>query len=133
MEAIIASGPVIVEKGKLLVNKDENDDFYKLPGGKIKPGESAEECCIREAKEEINGDIEIIKPLNPLVVWKKNNVGESMPIMLLHYKAQLKNRKMILPGKGIIKIEWLKIEDIRAGKYNVGPNINFLIEKGDIK
>ena len=132
MEAIIASGPVIIEKGKLLVNKDEIDDFYKLPGGKIKIGESAEECCKREVKEEINGDIEIIKPLSPMIIWKKNNVGESMPITLLHYKAKLKNKKMILPGKGIIKIEWLKIEDIKAGKYKVGPNIPFLIEKGDI-
>jgi len=38
MKYIIASGPVIIENGKLLVNKDDKDDFYKLPGGTIETG-----------------------------------------------------------------------------------------------
>ncbi len=33
---IIASGPVIIEDRKLMVNKDNKDDFYKLPGGLLK-------------------------------------------------------------------------------------------------
>jgi len=37
---IIASGPVIIEEGKLLVNKDGKDDFYKIPGGTIEKQES---------------------------------------------------------------------------------------------
>jgi len=36
---IIASGSVILEGGKLLVNKDDKDDFYKLPGGTIEKGD----------------------------------------------------------------------------------------------
>jgi len=36
MNSIIASGPAIIENGKLLVIKDSKDDFYKLPGGKVK-------------------------------------------------------------------------------------------------
>ncbi len=60
---IIASGPVIIEDGKLLVDKDDKDDFYKIPGGRIEGIESLEETCCRETKEEINAEIEIIKPL----------------------------------------------------------------------
>ena len=33
MKTIVASGPVIIQNGKLLVNKDDKDEFYKLPGG----------------------------------------------------------------------------------------------------
>ena len=36
---IVASGPVIMEDNKLLVNKDDKDDFYKLPGGTIEEGD----------------------------------------------------------------------------------------------
>jgi len=55
---IIASGPVIIENGKLLVNKDNKDDFYKLPGGTVEEGiEDMEEACCREVKEEINAEI----------------------------------------------------------------------------
>jgi len=57
MKKIVASGPVIMEDGKLLVSKDSKDDFYKIPGGTVEEGETLKQCCIREVKEETNGDI----------------------------------------------------------------------------
>ena len=36
---IVASGPVIIEDWRLLVNKDDKDDFYKLPGGTVEKGD----------------------------------------------------------------------------------------------
>ncbi len=131
MEAIVASGPVIINEGKILVNKDKNDDFYKLPGGKMLPEESAEECCIRETKEEVNGEIEIIKPLSPMVIWKKPQTGEKILVVLLHYLSRLKN-KDLKEGKGITEVKWLDLKEIKYGKHKVGPNIKYLIEKGDI-
>jgi ADP-ribose pyrophosphatase YjhB (NUDIX family) len=70
MKFVIASGPVIIENGKLLVNKDDKDDFYKIPGGRVEQGESLEDACMREVKEEINADIKILKPLPPFVIYK---------------------------------------------------------------
>lgn len=131
---IIASGPVIIENGKLLVNKDDKDDFYKLPGGTIEQGvESLEEACHREAEEEINAKIEIIKPLYPMILWKNPQTKEKMAILLIHYLAKLLNKNEIKPISPIKEIKWLDIEEIKQGKHNVGPNIKFLIEKGDIK
>ena len=132
MEAIVASGPVIVENGKLLVNRDKSDEFFKLPGRKIREGESAEECCIRETKEEINGEVKILRPLSHMVLWKKPQSGENILVVLIHYLARIKNRDL-KPGKGIVEIKWLDVNEIKKGKHNVGPNIKFLIEKGDIK
>ena len=96
MKYIIASGPVIIEKGKLLVNKDDKDDFYKLPGGTIEEGvETLEEACHREVKEENNGLIKILRPLSPMILWKNPQSREKMCIVLIHYKAKLLNKKTL--------------------------------------
>jgi len=133
MKYIIASGPVIIEEGKLLVSKDNKDDFYKIPGGTMNIGEDLEKVCIRETKEEINADIEIIKPLNPILIYKNPQTGEEMTILLLHYEAKLKNKDELKKGQDIQEIKWLNIGEIKQGKYKVAPNILKLIEKGDIK
>ena len=133
MKYIIASGPVIIENGKLLVNKDDKDDFYKLPGGTIETGiEDLEEACHRETKEENNGLIKILKPLSPMILWKNPQSKEKMCIVLIHYKAKLLNKKDIKPISPIKEVKWLDIEEIKKGKYHVAPNINYLIEKGEI-
>lgn len=133
MKSIIASGPVIVEEGKLLVNKDLKDDFYKLPGGTVEPNtEDLEEACHRETREENNAEIEIIKPLNPMVIYKNPQTNEEMTIILIHYEAKLLNKNEIKPIAPIQEVTWLDIEEIKKGKHNVAPNIKFLIEKGDI-
>lgn len=130
---IIASGPVIIEKGKLMVNLDDKDDFYKLPGGTIEEGiEDLEEACHRETKEENNAKIEIIKPLHPMILWKNPQTKEQMVILLIHYLAKLKNKNEVKPISPIKEVKWLDIKEIKEGKHYVAPNIRFLIEKGDI-
>ena len=131
---IIASGPVIIENGKLPVNKDSKDDFYKLPGGTIEPGiEDLEQACHRETKEENNAEIEIIKPLHPMILWENPQTKKKMTILLIHYLAKLKNPQDIKPIPPIKEIKWLDIKEIKQGRHNVAPNIRFLIEKGDIR
>jgi 8-oxo-dGTP diphosphatase len=133
MKFIIASGPVIIENGKLLVNKDNKDDFYKIPGGTVENGDSLEYSCMREAKEEINAEIEIVRPLHPMIIYKNPQTKEEMTIVLIHYSARLKNKSQIKPVAPIKEIKWFDIDEIRKGKHKVAPNIKFLIEKGDIK
>jgi len=131
---IIASGPVIIEDGKLLVNKDSKDDFYKIPGGTVKEGaEDLEEACHRKVKEEINGEIEIIKPLSSKILWKNPTTKEKMAIVLISYLAKLKNKEDIKPISPTEEIEWLDLERISEWKDRVSPYLQFLIEKGDIK
>jgi ADP-ribose pyrophosphatase YjhB (NUDIX family) len=132
MKTIIASGPVMIEEGKLLVNKDDKDEFYKLPGGTVELGDSLEEACMREVKEEINGEIEIIKPLNPMIIYKNPQTEEEMRIVLIHYLAKLKNKEEIKSIEPIKEVVWLEVEKIKAGEYDVAPNIKFLIEEGEI-
>ncbi|HIG94617.1 MAG: MutT/NUDIX [archaeon GW2011_AR13] len=135
IKKIIASGPVIVYKGRLLVSHDGKDDFYKIPGGKLVEGESLEECAIRELKEETGLDGKIKNQLSTKYLSKKPGTEEEVKISLYHFKSELEKAPETFESFDYNKhkVYWLKIEDIKEGKYKVAPNIEFLIEKGEIK
>lgn len=126
---IVASGPVIIEDGKLLVAKDNKDDFYKFIGGTVKEGESLEDACIRKAKEAANAEIEIIKPLFPNIFYENPQTKEKMTIVLINYLAKLKNKDEIKPLPPEEDLKWVSIEDIKQGKGNVSPNVKCLLKK----
>jgi 8-oxo-dGTP diphosphatase len=60
---------IILKDGKLLSVKRSDDDYsrpgaYDLPGGKLEFGEAAEDCILREIKEETTLDIKNLCPLH---------------------------------------------------------------------
>ncbi|KRQ86106.1 CTP pyrophosphohydrolase [Caloramator mitchellensis] len=55
---------IIIEDDKVLIAKRKDGNIkgkWEFPGGKVEKGESYEDCLIREIKEELNIEIEIIK------------------------------------------------------------------------
>ena len=131
---IVTSGPVIIEKGKLLVIKDNKDDFYKIPGGTVEEQDQGdfELTCKREFKEETNGKIEILEKLSTQILDKHPRTQEPMRIELHHYRARLDNKNELTSIYPIMEIKWLDINEVKQGKYFVAPNIKFLIEKEEI-
>jgi 8-oxo-dGTP pyrophosphatase MutT (NUDIX family) len=58
---IIASGPVIVEDGKVLLNKHGDTEFWKFCGGRVEDFDlDLQEAARREVEEEMGIDIEVI-------------------------------------------------------------------------
>lgn len=131
---IVASGPIIIENGKLLVSLDDKDDFYKIPGGTVNEDDlSLEDTCIREVREETNADIEIKGVLHPMLLQQNPRTKEKQTIVLIHYLAEIKEGSEISANAPIKKVTWLDIEEIKQGKHKVAPNIRYLIKIGDIK
>jgi ADP-ribose pyrophosphatase YjhB (NUDIX family) len=133
VDEIIVSGPVILKRGKLLVIKEDKDDFYKLPGGRVEKDENLEETCIREIKEEIGGEIIILEKLSTLILSENPTTHKKMRIELHHYLAELKNPLAINPIEPIKEIKWLSLDQIKRKKYAISPNIRYLLEQGDLK
>ncbi len=55
---------ILYEKDKLVLIKRKNPPFqgeYALPGGFVDVGETVEDACVREAKEETNINVKIKK------------------------------------------------------------------------
>jgi ADP-ribose pyrophosphatase YjhB (NUDIX family) len=135
MEKITAHGPVIVVRRKLLVSKDNKDDFYKIPGGRPREGETGEETCKRRVKEETGIEVEIVQELSTLRLDKNPMTEEDGEIELHHYKAI-----PLSPPNGFqgyiyngFEVAWLPIDEIKEGKYKIAPNIKFLILKGELR
>lgn len=62
----LAVDALIIHKEKLVLIKRKNHPYkgqFALPGGSVEIGETVEEATIREAKEETDLDIEILKLL----------------------------------------------------------------------
>lgn len=47
-----ASRALIIKDGKILLTFEKNTGVYMSPGGGVENGETLEECCIRELREE---------------------------------------------------------------------------------
>lgn len=63
MKIYRVAASIIRYNGKILIAQRLRDDHmglkWEFPGGKIEPGESVEECLIREIKEELDLEIEV--------------------------------------------------------------------------
>lgn len=107
--SIIASGPVIIENNKVLLNKEKKEhgsDIWMFPGGMVENFDiPLEETCRREVKEEMGIDIEILKPLLPVLLHKDGRV-----IILIHFLA--KRIGEIKPDMDIAEWGWHDIDNL---------------------
>ncbi len=118
--SIIASGPVIIEDNRVLLNQHGEDSFWKFPGGTVEDFTvSLEDNAKREAKEELGIDIQIIRPLKPLLVQKPS--GEV--VVLIHFLA--KRIGEITPGADIREWNWFDVKNLPE---NLAPNIKPVLD-----
>ena len=116
IEITIASGPVIVENNKILLDKHE-DDFWKFPGGKQIDNNNFLENAKREVKEELGIDVEL-KGKPCVLAFERDHNGVKEYIILLHYLAKRKGEVKI--GRDITEFKWI---DVNKLPKDVAPNI----------
>ena len=78
---------------------------WEFPGGKIEDNETAEECLIREIKEELNIDIKITGSLSP-----NDHQYPDKLIRLIPFICRLKGGEIILKEHADYK--WLDVKDL---------------------
>lgn len=67
MKTIRVVAAIIIEKGKVFATQrgyGEFKDGWEFPGGKIELGEIPEAAIVREIKEELDTEIEVVKLLD---------------------------------------------------------------------
>lgn len=117
---IIASGPVIVEDKKVLLNKHGDTAFWKFCGGRVENQDvSLIDNAKREAKEEMGIELEILDN-NPFITFSRQEKnGADLDIILVHFLA--KRVGEVEPGEDIQDWKWIQLADLE--KEYLGPNI----------
>ncbi len=104
------------EQGQLLLMKRSKHCFtfpnhWGLVGGFIEPGETPQEGAIREAKEEIGVDIEIIKFVGRYYNTPHTNYKNT--IALPHYAKIVSGTPHTAQPEECSDVKWFTPEDIR--------------------
>ena len=108
---------IIIKDNKLLVffrrkvNNGVENTYYAIPGGHVEGDETCEETVVRELKEEMNLNIEIVDYLGNFMV---DNQEEN------YYYAKIVGGKLEFGGEELdrnsednyYEIRWLPIDDI---------------------
>ena len=70
MQALDVAIAVILQRGRILVCQRRADaplgGFWEFPGGKREPGESLEQCVVREVREELGIAVRPVQMLTPI-------------------------------------------------------------------
>jgi len=117
---IIASGPVIVENNKVLLNKDSKDNFWKFCGGRVEDYETdIKETAKREVREEMGLEIEILNEDPYFFYTEKDVYGQKTSIILAHFLAKRLNE--ISAGEETVDWKWFDLNELE--KENMAQNI----------
>jgi ADP-ribose pyrophosphatase YjhB (NUDIX family) len=81
------------ERKKVLLTKRADNGLWCLPGGRMEPGESAEQCCRREVREETGLEVQptrligVYSNRDQLIIYPD---GNRVQIVVLSFEAQIK-------------------------------------------
>ncbi len=102
---MIAAASVIVEDGKLLLVRDTHG-FWASVGGWVDEGERPDEAVLRELREELSVEAEVIEVLHPHLEWKAEQSTDGSGFLLFVYRLRLLSRNFTLLESEITEARW---------------------------
>lgn len=114
MKIIRVVAAIIIEHGKVFATQrgyGEFKDGWEFPGGKIEPDETPEEAIVREIKEELDTEVEVVELLDT-VEYDYPNFHLSMDCFICKIKSGdlvLKEHEAAkwLTKETLDSVEWL--------------------------
>jgi 8-oxo-dGTP diphosphatase len=121
MKTRVFTTGVVIRRGKLLILKRKSDDdsypgVWDCVGGHFEKGESAEECMLREAKEESGQSMKIVK-VGPLIEYL-DAYGRAVAVPFI---LRSDPKKKIVPSEHS-EYRWIKLSE--AKDYDIVPDLS---------
>lgn len=113
---------MIINENRILAMHDERSPYYYLPGGRVKFGESAEEAVVREMKEELGAEVEIIRPLWLNQCFFTEDVsGEQFHEICIYFLMDISKTDILTRGEmftqrdngQMLSFEWLEFDRLK--------------------
>ncbi|SHG74896.1 NUDIX hydrolase [Ornithinibacillus halophilus] len=110
---------ILLDNERVLLHKNEYDEHWALPGGRVALFEETEATAVREMKEELDVDVEVER-----LLWFTENFfdfeGEAFHEIAAYYKVNLlsdlyKGNNIFHGKEGdrILLYQWFPIEQLR--------------------
>lgn len=116
LKQIVLVSAIIIENGKVLLQKridsqDTHNDKWTTPSGKLELNEHPDDAIIREVKEELNIDVEIVSFVPRVDSFP--NIKNKYHIVYLSYLCRIKNGTPINNDKEeISEIKWFDLIEL---------------------
>jgi mutator protein MutT len=82
---------IVFENNSVWLRKNERDE-WELPGGKMDEGEQPEQTVVRELKEELGFEIEVVDIIQSHLYTIKASKDESRGVLVVTYLCKLLNK-----------------------------------------
>jgi 8-oxo-dGTP diphosphatase len=120
MKTRVFTTGVVLKRGKLLILKRKDDDdtypgVWDCVGGHFEKGESAEQCMLREAREEAGQAMKIVR-LGPLIEF----VDEYGRAVAVPFVLRSDPNQPILPSEHS-EFRWIRLGEVRG--YRIVPDL----------
>ena len=102
-------GCIIIENNKVLLVYEKNGNFWGFPKGHMEKGENEIETALREVKEEVGLDVEIIDKERRYIL--NYIIRDEIDKTTVLYLAIPKNKEIVMQESEIEKVKWCDFEE----------------------
>jgi len=120
-----SAGICINEHNEILMVRSFNSEEWAVPSGGIEEGESPEECCIREVKEETGYDVKIIEQLK-----MKEIIFNGIEAKINYFRVEKIGDSSGIkdPDQIVAEADWKSISEMKTIKHAYPEDVDFLLE-----
>ena len=127
---VVISAFIKNKEGKYLAVFDPKIKFWRVPGGRNEFGEKAEDTITREAKEELNIEVEIIRFLgfgqDRVIVRNEKDAWRT----ILYYETRALSEDIQPDEKEIAEYKWVTFEELKK-LFPLEPALEDMLQRFD--
>jgi ADP-ribose pyrophosphatase YjhB (NUDIX family) len=127
---LVGTGALILEEGKLLlVKRGAQPGFGKwsIPGGLVELGESVQDAMVREVKEEVGFDVEVVKLTDAVdTITLDGNGRVQYHFVVINFLARIVGGEL-KTATDILEAKWVPVDEVE--KVNLTNSFRAFFEK----
>lgn len=117
---MVAASGTIYEDGKLLVVRD-NQGFWAGVGGWIENGETPEEAIIREVREELGVESEVVAHCKPFIAWNVTSDEAPIHFLLFPHSVRLLSHDLKPDPTEVTGVAWVTPAELES--HDMTPHV----------
>ena len=106
---------VIIRDARVVVLRNERDE-WELPGGKLEPGESPEQCVVREIVEELGLDVSASAILDSWLY----EITPAVRVLIVTYGCVERSRRAAVMSDEHKALTWMPLDQLAASRMPDG-------------